>query len=345
MKKIILIVTIAVGIYLFLRFLLPLVIPFVIAGIVSVIYYPFLRRIYKKSEIWESKKKKSVLVISVILFYVIVLLFIAFICGYLFRQCESIWLNFPFYEARIMSLLRDCCDYVDICLHIQGGKSYAYIEDMLANWKKINITGSLPKVTSYSVQIAGKLFGIVFEVIVTVMATFFMIQDYEMIRQYMLKSTWGRSVCRIIMKSKETLKTYLRAQGLIIALDATLCTIVFWVIRSPYFLVLGPFTAFLDALPVLGAGIFLIPCAIYMCIMGEVWKGLLLFLGYIGCVAIRQLIEPKMIGKKMELRPLFILMSMYVGVELFGVIGFLLGPLGVLIGMEIYKSQMKNNAV
>lgn len=343
MKRIVLIITLAVGIYLFFRFLFPLIIPFVIAGMVSIIYYPFLRRIYKNSEIWEGKTKKWILVISVVLFYVIVLLFVSLICSYLVRQCRSIWLNFPFYQARIMGLLRDCCDYVDACLHIQGGKSYAYVENMLGNWDVINISGSLPKVTSYSVQIAGKLFDIVFEVIVTVMATFFMIQDYEKIREYMLRSPWGQSVCQVIVKAKGTLKTYVKAQGLIMIIDGVVCTVAFWVIRHPYYLILGPFTALLDALPVLGAGIFLIPYAIYMFITHEVWKGLLLFGAYIGCIIVRQVTEPKMIGSKMELRPLFILMSMYVGVRLFGVVGFLLGPLGVLIGMEIYKSQIQRN--
>lgn len=337
MKKLILVILISVGIYLSFRFLLPLFIPFVIAGVVSVLYYPFLRKIYKNSDIWESKNKKWVLVLSVVLLYMMLLLLLGWICNYLVGQCRSIWLNFPFYQAKVMGVVRDCCEYADSFLRLDSGESYAYIEHAVDAVGVSSLTGILPKVTSYSVQAAGKVFDVVFEIIVTVMATFFMIQDYERIRAKMLETEWGKSVCRIIAKGKDTLKTYLKAQGLIMLLDGILCTLVFWLIKQPYFLVFGPLVGLIDALPVLGAGAFLIPYAIYLMIAGELGKAFALLIAYIGCIVIRQTMEPKMIGNEMGIRPLFTLVSMYVGFRLFGFIGFLLGPVGVLIGMEIYK--------
>lgn len=342
MKKVIVIVLIAIAIYLGFRFLLPLVVPFVIAGIVSVLYYPFLRKTYKNSDIWEGKNKKWILVLSVVLFYAIVLLLIVLLCNYIAGQCQSIWLNFPFYQARVIGLVRDCCEYLDVFLRMEKGESFAYIEDTIGAVELTRLNGVLPKVTTYSMQVVSSLFGIVFEVVVTVMATFFMIQDYERIREKMLESAWGQSVCRLITKCKDTLKTYVKAQGFIMLLDGLLCTVAFLLIGQPYYLVLGPLVAVLDALPILGAGIFLIPYAIFLLITNELGKACILILAYVGCVVIRQLTEPRMIGSKMDIRPLFTLASMYVGFRLFGVIGFLLGPIGVLIGQELYKSINEN---
>lgn len=337
MKKTILVIVITVGIYLSFRFLLPLVIPFVIAGVVSVIYYPILRKIYKDSDIWESKRKKWILVLSVVLLYVTLLLMLGCLCGYLIGQCQSIWLNFPFYKAKFIGVLQDCCQQVDVFLRMEKGESYGYVEEIVTDLDEISLSGMIPKVTTYSVQFVGMLFGFVFEMIVTVMATFFMIQDYEKIREKMLESAGGRAICRLITKCKDTLKAYLKAQGFIMLLDGVLCTLAFMLIGHPYYLVLGPLVAVLDALPVLGAGILLIPYAVYLLMTSELWKVFVVLLAYIGCVVIRQLTEPRMIGGKMELRPVFTLLSMYVGFQLFGVIGFLLGPVGVLIGQELYK--------
>ena len=50
---------------------------------------------------------------------------------------------------------------------------------------------------------------------------------------------------------------------------------------------------------------------------------------------IRQITEPKMIGKQIGLRPIYTIMSMYIGFRLFGVAGFLLGPIGVLIVRQV----------
>lgn len=338
MKKALLVVGIAVGIYLMFRFLLPLVFPFVIAGLVSVIYYPFLRKIYKNSDIWESKNKKWILVLSVVLFYVVLLLLLGLLCIYLVNQCQSIWLNFPFYQARVIGVVQNCCEYVDVFFRMETGESFSYIENAIGGIEIENLTGILPKVTSYSVQVVSLLFGFVFEIIITIMATFFMIQDYEQIRQKMLESVWGRSGCRLISKCKDTLKTYVKAQGFIMLFDGILCTLAFLLIKQPYYLVLGPMVAILDALPILGAGIFLIPYAVFLLITNELGKAFILVLVYIGCVIIRQTTEPRMIGNKIEMRPVCTLLSMYVGVQLFGVIGFLLGPVGVMIGQELYRS-------
>lgn len=341
-KKLILFVATVGGIYLSFRFLLPLVIPFVIAGVVSILYYPFLRRVYHNTDIWEGRKKKWILVLSVVLLYVAVMLVLGVLCMYLFGQCKSIWLNFPFYQVRLLAIIKDCCQQVDAFLQIENGESYAYVEGIVGTVLNSDLSGVIPKVTGYSIQFAGRLFGVVFEVIVTVMATFFLIQDYDRLRGEMLQTQWGRSICKMITKCKDTLKTYVKAQGLIMLMDGLLCTLAFVVIQQPYYLVLGPLVAILDALPILGAGIFLIPYAIYLFIVGGFGKALVIVLTYLGCVVIRQLTEPKMIGKKIGMRPIYTLLSMYVGFRLFGVIGFVLGPVGVLIGQEIYKYVSDN---
>lgn len=337
MKKIILAIVIIVGIYLTFRFLLPLVVPFVIAGVVSVIYYPILRKIYKNSDVWDSKRKKWILVLSVVLLYVVLFVAFGLLCAYLIGQCQSIWLNFPFYKARFIGVLQDCCQHMDVFLRINPGESYERVEEIVAGLDEISFSGMIPKVTTYSVQLASGVFGLVFEGIVTIMATIFMIQDYEKIRTNMLETSGGRAFCRLITKCKGTLKSYVKAQGFIMLLDGILCTLAFILIGQPYYLVLGPMVAILDALPVLGAGIFLIPYAIYLMLTSAWWKALVVLFAYVGCIVVRQMTEPRMIGSEMELRPIFTLLSMYVGFRLFGVIGFLLGPVGVLIGQELYK--------
>ncbi len=336
-KNTLLLIFIILGIYLSFRFLLPLVVPFLIAGVVSILYYPFLRKIYRNSDIWEGRKRKWILVLSVVLLYVVALFLLGVLCTYLFGQCKSIWLNLPFYQVRILAIIQDCCQNVDAALRMKNGESYAYVEGMVGTVMTGDLSRVIPKVTGYSVQFAGKLFGLVFEVIVTVMATFFLIQDYEMLRGKMLEFEWGKGICKMITKCKETLKVYVKAQGLIMLLDGLLCTLAFFVIGQPYFLVLGPMVAVLDALPILGAGIFLIPYAVYLFVINEVGRGIVILLAYLGCVIIRQMTEPKMIGNKIGMRPICTLLSMYVGFQLFGVIGFLLGPVGVLIGMEVYN--------
>lgn len=343
-KKIMVCIALALGIYLAFRFLLPLVFPFVIAGIVSIIYYPLLRKCFKNLELWNGKKKKWILLVSVTFLYFVILLLIFGIGSYLVNQGQSLFLNFPFYQAKAIYLIKSCCCQLDSFFHMQDGVSFAYIEDMAGNIWMNPASGMLPKVTSYSVQMARQLFQLFFEILITIIATFFMIQDYERIREKMLQTEAGRNICGVIAKCKEALKTYIKAQGLIMVLDGLLCTLAFRVIGQPYYPVLGPLVAIVDALPVLGAGLILIPYIIILLLMKEFGKAGILFLTYLGCLLIRQLTEPKMIGSKVGMRPLYTIISMYVGFRLFGIPGFLLGPVGVLIGKELYTTCSLNGA-
>ncbi|MBR1865565.1 MAG: AI-2E family transporter [Lachnospiraceae bacterium] len=323
--------------YYGIRFLLPLVFPFLFAGVVSVVYYPFLRRLCHKTGLWRGRRKRWLLVLAVTLFYAGVLLLLSLLGSYLFGQGRSILLNFPFYQARVLYLLKNCCGQVDGLLHVEEGVCYAYMEELFGSAWGSSLTGMLPKVTTYSVQMAQRVFQCLFAIVITVITTFFMVQEYDEIREAMLRSEMGRKICRIIVKSKETLRIYLRAQGWIMLLDGTLCTVAFLIIHQPYAFVLGPVVAVVDALPVLGAGLVLLPYILFLLLSKKTVQACVLFAAYVGCILIRQITEPRMIGQKIGVKPLYTVISMYIGFRLFGIVGFLLGPMGVLIGKEVVQ--------
>lgn len=342
MKNILVLLILTVSIYLVFRYILPLGVPFIIAGVVSVLYYPFLRKIGKKTGLWSGKGKKWFLVFAVVILYLLLFLLAGLFGGYLLGQGQSIMLNFPFYQAKIVYLIKNCCCEVDELLHVTDGVSFSYMASMMDNVKLDSLSEMLPKVTSYSVQVAEKAFQVLFCLIITIIATFFMIQDYDGIRGKMLESEPGRGVCRVIGKCKDTLKAYVKAQGLIMLLDGILCTGAFLLIKQPYALVLGPLVAVVDALPILGAGLILIPAMIIFLLMKNFFGAVIMLLAYLGCLLIRQLTEPRMISGKVGMKPLYTIISMYAGFKLFGVCGFLLGPVGMLIGKEIYGVYQKN---
>ncbi len=336
-KKLVIAALCALILYHTFRFILPLVFPFVIAGIIVVIYYPFLRRTLEQTRLWNGNAKKFLLTAAVILFYVGILVLLVLLGSYLFGQGRSILLNFPFYQAKILCLVKNCCGRLDGFLQMEEGACYGYMEELFGTAWSDSMTGMLPKVTGYSVRMARSIFQILFSVIVMVIATFFMVQDYDDIRNNTIQSEIGRSVCRVLSKSKDTLRIYIRAQALIMLLDGILCTIAFFIIHQPYAFVLGPVVAIVDALPILGSGLVLIPYILYLLLGRKVWQAGVLFLSYVGCLVIRQIIEPRMIGNQIGIKPLYTVISMYVGFKLFGIPGFLLGPIGMIIGKEVVE--------
>lgn len=51
----------------------------------------------------------------------------------------------------------------------------------------------------------------------------------------------------------------------------------------------------------------------------------------------RQLLEHKVLGNQVGLHPLITLISMYVGLKVFGVFGLVFAPVALVIGVAFYK--------
>ncbi|WP_082234287.1 sporulation integral membrane protein YtvI [Halobacillus massiliensis] len=86
----------------------------------------------------------------------------------------------------------------------------------------------------------------------------------------------------------------------------------------------------IDFIPIIGSIIILGPWAVYALITGEVTMGIQLSVLAIVLLAIRRTVEPKVMGRHIGLSPLATLIAMYIGLQLIGLMGFILGPLLVI---------------
>jgi len=81
------------------------------------------------------------------------------------------------------------------------------------------------------------------------------------------------------------------------------------------------FIAILDALPLFGTGFVLIPWAIYLLLQGMHSRAIGISALYLSVTLIRNLLEPRIIGKQIGLHPLISLASVYIGIHIFGTYG------------------------
>ena len=113
----------------------------------------------------------------------------------------------------------------------------------------------------------------------------------------------------------------------------------FAVLRIKYALVLAALIALIDILPVLGTGTVLIPWAAVEFIMGNTARGTSLAALYIVITVFRNFAEPKIIGKQMGIKPLFTLLAMFIGIKLFGLAGIFILPITLIVVIEYYKDK------
>ncbi|HCX65091.1 MAG TPA: sporulation integral membrane protein YtvI, partial [Eubacteriaceae bacterium] len=86
---------------------------------------------------------------------------------------------------------------------------------------------------------------------------------------------------------------------------------------------------------------FLVPWAIFSFITGNISLGISLLVIYGITLVVRQIVEPKIVGKQIGIHPLLTLASMYIGLRTIGVTGIILGPF-IFITLKIIFSVVFN---
>ena len=115
--------------------------------------------------------------------------------------------------------------------------------------------------------------------------------------------------------------------------------------KNPYAVLLGVLIGLLDALPLFGTGTIFIP-RIIICVLSRSYlqaAGLAVI--YVPCYFGREFLEARLMGNGIGITSLESLISIYAGFYLFGILGFLLGPVGYLITKELTAQWLTKPSV
>ncbi len=93
----------------------------------------------------------------------------------------------------------------------------------------------------------------------------------------------------------------------------------------------------LGIIPAVGAGLVIFPIAIIMLILGNIWQGIFLFIIGIFVSTIDNVLRPKLVGKDMQMHSLAVFFATIGGLKLFGIIGFIVGPIIVALMLAMWK--------
>ena len=130
-----------------------------------------------------------------------------------------------------------------------------------------------------------------------------------------------------LARVKKAFFCWLKAQLKLMSVTFCILLLGFLLLRVPYAVLWAGITAVVDAVPVLGTGTVLLPWALVCVLQGKQ----LLAIGLVcicGCTFItRTVLEPKLLGRSLDLDPLVTLVCLYIGFRLWGFLGLLLTPM------------------
>jgi len=183
--------------------------------------------------------------------------------------------------------------------------------------------------------------GLMIFLMIATVATFFIIKDRALIRSFVLHiippgmRDSGQDVLGKLIKA---FVGFVKAYSILISITFILTLVAMKILNVQYALTLALIIALADILPVLGPGAIYVPWIIWEFISHHLAMGIALLAAYVIISAVRQFLEPKIVGDNIGLHPLVTLMSLYVGLKLGGVVGMIMGPVCVVIFIAIYRT-------
>ena len=339
-RQIFILIGTTLAVYLGFRYLLPLVVPFLFSYLVAVLVQPAVTFAKKK---WRFSRGFSGVVCVAVLGGIVS----AGIFGLgkiLFGQLKNVVMNLPRYEMIFLNEVEQVCDRCDGMLGIQNGNTFQFVSERLDEGLLHFEQEMLPYFSAeiFSFETIGslsKVFDVFWLWFIVVMGAFFMIKDMEDLKIIVEESVFFEIGKKLFGNIGEVGSAYAKAQIVIVGISALICSGGLTLVGIENSLLWGIGISIFDAFPVLGSGIILIPWALWFFMKGNWNKAAILFTVFVGCQLVREIAEAKILGDKMGIKPVFTLISMYIGTELFGVTGFILGPLGFLLIKNCVQSQ------
>ncbi|NLZ53709.1 MAG: sporulation integral membrane protein YtvI [Thermoanaerobacteraceae bacterium] len=130
----------------------------------------------------------------------------------------------------------------------------------------------------------------------------------------------------------------IKAQIILVFISTVITVLGFYILRVDYALTLGIICGLLDIMPLFGPSLIFIPWIIYLIVIGDINLAIGLLVLYIIIIGSRQVLQAKVIGQNLGIDPLLTLLSIYLGINLFGWKGLFVGPLVVVIVRALIHS-------
>ena len=188
---------------------------------------------------------------------------------------------------------------------------------------------------------------VILSVVLTVISTFFISQDYERVISF-LKSCLPASVRdrvgETVVTGVDSIRKILGSYILIMIMSFGELSIGFLLLGVPYAVGVALLVAVIDIMPVLGTGLVLIPWAIIAAVLGSYKMAIGVAILYVVMLAVRNVVEPKLVGQQMGLHPLVTLIAMFMGLQLFGLAGLFGFPIALSLYFKMVKSGKKKAA-
>jgi predicted PurR-regulated permease PerM len=199
----------------------------------------------------------------------------------------------------------------------------------IANRIMSRVEKSIYSMLNSSIQLIPSILPMAISLFLIPFMTFFLLKDGRRLKKSFIQTLPNRyfeMTINLIHKIDGQLGSYIRGQLLVSLCISILSITALAILRVPYFLIIGVVAGLANMIPYFGPIVGAVPAIILNIIdKGSLSAALVVILAFIVIRLIDDtLISPNILGHSLEIHPLLVIVAIFIGGEMFGIMGLLL---------------------
>lgn len=337
-RKLLLAAGIVLTLWLGVRYLMPVLFPFLMAVVLALIAEPLVGFFHKKAHLPRVVATGIGLTMTLVLFILVIMVLVSL----LLRELGLLAGVVPDLEDTALQGMQS----LQLWLTDLADRTPQSVQPLVHR----SVEGLFSDGTAIIDRISGKLLGLASGIVsrlpdsvlgfgTWLLAGYMISAKLPNIRAWLsahMPPRWRETYLPTLKKLKHSVLGWLLAQGKLMGITFLILTTGFFILQIRYAPLWAALIGLVDALPVLGTGTVLVPWSLVCFLQGDSIRGIGLLGVYTAATLIRSVLEPRFIGKQLGLDPLVTLLAMYGGYRLFGLGGMILSPLFAVMVTQLF---------
>jgi len=307
-----------------LGFLKTVLLPFVIALIVSYVLNPIVNALNRR----KVPRTVAVLLIYA-MFALSVTVVLMNVIPVFVTQLTELNEHLPEVTMRAQSMIIDLNrnDFLPESIRMGINNALYEAEQQLA----ASIAGIVGRI--------GSTVGAVFVAFVIPFLAFYMLKDMQLIEKTVLTfvpTNHKRRMIRLVTDIDKALGNYIRGQFIVCVIIGLFAYVGYWMIGIPYPLLLAALVGIFNIVPYLGPFIGAAPAIVVASTVSLKMVLLVVVVNFACQILESNIVSPQVVGRSLHMHPLMIIFALLVGGELGGVVGLILAVPTFAVGKVIF---------
>ena len=316
--------------------------PFLLALLLAA---PLQRPIAWLQKRLRMKRGPAVLLVLLLVF-VVIGLFVYWFMSFAVTQAIAALQNAPQSIDVLTQLYRGFREW--LTRQFEPGFDLTRLDDL--------INQGLTQLTAWATQLAGTLIsatvntarslpGFLLFANFLILSSYFITRDYPVWRERLIRLNQDSNTERLRVSAVGAVAGYLRVQVFYTLVVLVVSAVAFTIFGVPYAFVIACVAALLEFLPIFGNGTLYVPLIIILYLAREPRIATVILVVHLFFYIGRKVSEPRLMKQQMGLSPVLSLVTMYLGLQLGGVLGLTLAPIIAVVVQAAVRAGFFRSAI